>query len=63
MQNAKQVVLLGSRDGKRKGSDGMSFLAYEIDVIIQFNLPVLVVNPDQDRRTDESYTPDPLPAK
>ena len=34
MKNAKQVVLLGSKDGKRKGGDGASFLAYEIEVII-----------------------------
>lgn len=60
MKNAKQVVLLGSKDGKRKGSDGVSFLAYEIEVIIEFNLPVVVVNLDQDRNVDENYIPDPL---
>ena len=60
MKNAKQVVLLGSKDGKRKGSDGASFLAYEIEVIIEFNLPVVVVNLDQDRNVDENYIPDPL---
>jgi hypothetical protein len=60
MKNAKQVVLLGSKDGKRKGGDGASFLAYEIEVIIEFNLPVVVVNLDQDRNVDENYIPDPL---
>ena len=32
MKNAKQVVLLGSPVGKRKGGDGRSFLAYELGV-------------------------------
>ncbi|POA76861.1 TIR domain-containing protein [Pseudomonas sp. DP16D-R1] len=63
MKNAKQVVLLGSKDGKRKGSDGASFLAYEIEVIIEFNLPVVVVNLDQDRNIDENYIPVPLLTK
>jgi hypothetical protein len=63
MKNAKQVVLLGSKDGKRKGSDGVSFLAYEIEVIVEFNLPVVVVNLDQDRTVDENFIPDPLLAK
>ena len=30
MKNAKQVVLLGSGDARRKGGDGVSFLAHEI---------------------------------
>ncbi|VVP65227.1 TIR domain-containing protein [Pseudomonas fluorescens] len=60
MKNAKQVVLLGSKDGKRKGGDGESFLAYEIDVIIEFKLPVVVVNLDQDRKVDENFIPQPL---
>jgi hypothetical protein len=60
MKNAKQVVLLGSSDGKRKGGDGQSFLAYEIDVIIEFNLPVIVVNLDQNRSVDERFIPKPL---
>lgn len=60
LKNAKQVVLLGSKDGKRKGGDGVSFLAHEIEVIIEFNLPVVVVNLDQDRTVDRNYIPDPL---
>lgn len=60
LKNAKQIVLLGSKDGKRKGSDGVSFLAHEIDVIIEFNLPVVVANLDGDRRVDRNYIPDPL---
>lgn len=60
LKNAKQVVLLGSKDAKTKGSDGDSFLAHEIEVIIEFNLPVVVVNLDQDRTIDRNYIPDPL---
>lgn len=60
LKNAKQIVLLGSKDGKRKGGDGVSFLAHEIEVIIEFNLPVVVVNLDQDRNVDRSYIPVPL---
>lgn len=60
LKNAKQVVLLGSKDGKRKGSDSASFLAHEIEVIIEFNLPVVVVNLDGGRVVDKTYIPDPL---
>jgi hypothetical protein len=60
LKNAKQVVLLGSKDGKRKGSDSTSFLAHEIEVIIEFNLPIVVVNLDGDRTVDKNYIPDPL---
>lgn len=60
LKNAKQVVLLGSKDGKQKGSDSVSFLAHEIEVIIEFNLPVVVANLDGDRLVDKNYIPDPL---
>lgn len=60
LKSAKQVVLLGSKDGKRKGSDGASFLAHEIEVIIEFKLPVVIANLDQDRTVDKNYIPDPL---
>jgi len=60
LKNAKQVVLLGSKDGKRKGSDGISFLAHEIQVNMELNLPVVVANLDGDRNVDRSFIPDPL---
>lgn len=60
LKNAKQVVLLGSKDGKRKGDDGISFLAHEIEVIMEFNLPVVVVNLDQDRTVDRNFIPNLL---
>lgn len=60
LKNAKQVVLLGSKDCKRKGDDGVSFLAHEIEVIMEFNLPIVVVNLDQDRTIDTNFIPDLL---
>lgn len=60
MKNAKQVVLLGSSDGRRKGSDGTSFLAHEVKVLMEFNLPVVVANLDGDRSVDRSFIPQPL---
>lgn len=60
LKNAKQVILLGSKDGKRKGDDGVSFLAHEIEVIIEFNLPIIVVNLDQDRTIDRNFIPNLL---
>lgn len=60
MKNAKQVVLLGSSDGKKKGGDGISFLAHEVKVMIEFNLPVVVANLDRDRNIDKNFIPAPL---
>lgn len=60
MKNAKQVVLLGSSDGKRKGGDGVSFLAHEVKVMIDFNLPIVVANLDGDRNIHTNFIPKPL---
>lgn len=60
LKNAKQVVLLGSTDAKRKGGDGSSFLAHEIAVIKEFDLPVIVANLDGDRSVDRNFIPKPL---
>lgn len=60
MKNAKQVVLLGSSDAKKKGGDGVSFLAHEVKVMIEFNLPVVVANLDGDRNIDRNFIPAPL---
>ncbi|GAA1056220.1 molecular chaperone Tir [Agromyces luteolus] len=60
MKNAKQIVLLGSSDANRKGSDGLSFLAHEVKVLMEFNLPVVVANLDGDRGIDRSFIPRPL---
>ncbi len=60
MTNAKQVVLLGSDHGKKKGSDKTSFLAYEIDVALEFDLPIVVSNLNQSRTADNEFIPKPM---
>ena len=35
-------------------------MAHEIDVIMEFDLPVVIVNLDQDRTVDKNFIPDPL---
>lgn len=60
MKNAKQIVLLGSAHAKKKGGDGRSFLAHEVALIIEFNLPVVIANLDRDRTVDRNFIPTPL---
>lgn len=60
MKNAKQIVLLGSDTGRRKGSDGRSFLAHEVKVAIEFNLPIVIANLDGKRTVDQTVIPQPL---
>lgn len=60
MKNAKQVVLLGSSDARRKGGDGVSFLAHEIKVMMEFNLPVVIANLDSGRTVNRNFIPAPL---
>ena len=60
MKNAKQFVLLGSDSAKKKGGDGTSFLAYEVDTMVVLNLPVVVANLDGDRNIDKNFIPGPL---
>lgn len=60
MKNAKQFVLLGSPKGKQKGSDGVSFLAYEVETMRRLNLPVVVANLNGYRGVDHSFIPRPL---
>jgi hypothetical protein len=60
MSNAKQVVIIGTPEAKKKGSDGNSFLAYEVDVMMEFNLPVVIANHDGDKNIDRNFIPKPL---
>lgn len=60
LKNAKQVILLGSTVAKQKGSDGVSFLAHEVEVGVEFKLPIVVVNLDQDRTVNRSHIPTSL---
>jgi MTH538 TIR-like domain (DUF1863) len=60
MNNAKQFVLLGSQTAKRKGSDDISFLAHEVETMLDLELPVVVANLDGDRTVDRNFIPTPL---
>lgn len=60
MKTAKQFILLGSIDAKKKGGDGSSFLAYEVSTMISLGLPVVVANLDGDRTVDRGFIPKPL---
>jgi hypothetical protein len=60
MKNAKQVVLLGSPDAMAKGGDGVSFLAYEIEVAIELRLPIVVAHLDGSRVGNSANYPEPL---
>lgn len=60
MRNVKQVVLIGTAEGKKKGGDGKSFLAYEVSVMMEFDLPVVIANHDGDKNVDRNFIPRPL---
>ncbi|MDO4630891.1 MAG: molecular chaperone Tir [Corynebacterium sp.] len=60
LKNTKQVILLGSPTARRKGSDGHSFLAYEVNAIISLKLPVIVANLDKNRKKVYGNMPKPL---
>jgi hypothetical protein len=53
-------VLLGSSNGKMQAGDGTSFLAQEIAVTMEFNLPVVVANLDGGRTVNKNFIPRPL---
>ena len=60
MSNAKQIVLLGSPVGRRKGSDATSFLAHEVKIAREFDLPIVIANLNGSRTVDETVIPQPL---
>ncbi len=60
MSNAKQVIIIGTPEAKTKGSNGDSFLAYEVEVMMEFDLPVVIANHDGDKTVDRNFIPSPL---
>lgn len=60
LNNTKQVILLGSSNARRKGSDGSSFLAYEVGAIISLGLPVVVANLTKSREIVRGNIPAPF---
>lgn len=60
MNNTKQVVLLGSPTARRKGGDGVSFLAHEVTVALELDLPIVVAHLDGSRKGPHVNIPQPL---
>lgn len=60
MNNTKQVVLLGSPDARRKGGDGVSFLAHEVKVALELDLPIVIAHLDASRNGPQANIPQPL---
>jgi hypothetical protein len=60
MKNAKQIVLIGTTECRSKGGDPYSFLGYEIELILEFNLPVVIANVGGSRKVEEKLIPQPL---
>lgn len=60
MKNAKQIVLLGSPSAKKKGGDGVSFLAYEIQIAMELELPIVIAHLDGSRGGKSANYPKPL---
>ena len=60
MKNAKQIVLLGSPSAKSKGGDGVSFLAYEIQIALELGRPIVVAHLDGSRSGNSANYPEPL---
>ncbi|WP_071658908.1 TIR domain-containing protein [Duganella sp. HH101] len=60
MKNAKQIVLLGTSECRKKGGDPYTFLGYEIELILEFNLPVIVANIGGSRKVENTFIPQPL---
>lgn len=60
MKNAKQMVLIGTANAKKKGGDGRSFLAHEVGLAIELALPVVIANSDGDRTIDRDFIPKPF---
>lgn len=57
LNNAKQVVLLGSATCKSKAGKTSSFIHYEVETIVALNLPVVVANLDGDRKVNRNFIP------
>jgi len=60
LNDTKQVVLLGSPVAKKKAGDGSSFLAYEVEAIMDLKLPVVVANLDKNRGAVHANYPRPF---
>jgi len=57
LNNTKQVVLLGSAVCRSKAARASSFIHYEVETVLQLDLPVVVANLDGDRTVDQNFIP------
>lgn len=60
LANTKQAVLLGSPVARRKGGDGASFLAYEVKVLLELGIPIVIANLNGSRQVTDANIPDPI---
>jgi antiphage defense system Thoeris ThsB-like protein len=60
LKNAKQFVFLGSAVARKKGGDGKSFLAFEVNTMLRLNLPIVVANLNGSREVQPSFIPQPI---
>jgi hypothetical protein len=57
IRNAKQAVLLASPNALTKAANKNSFLAYEIDLLLEYKIPIVIANLDGSRRLVIGNTP------
>lgn len=60
MKNAKQIVLLGSNFARQKGDKVNTFFGYEVKLLMELNLPVVIANVNGSRKVETSNIPKPL---
>jgi MTH538 TIR-like domain (DUF1863) len=63
LRNTKQAVLLASEKAKQKAADKDSFLTYEIAVLLEFKIPIVISNLDGNRGLVFASTPTALLSK
>ncbi|EHR6926458.1 TIR domain-containing protein [Vibrio parahaemolyticus] len=60
LANAKQVILLVGDETKKKAAKSTSFISYEVDVISGLDIPVIIVNLNQSRVSENNRIPTKL---
>ena len=63
LKNAKQVVLLVGDNTRKVAGNASSFLYYEIEVILELQLPAVFVNLNQSRKIERDRLPTKLAGK
>lgn len=60
LANAKQAILLGSADARRKGGDPATFLGYEVQVLLSLKIPIVIANMNGSREVVRANIPQPV---